>query len=181
MANHPHNKDRPEPKAVKKALERGDMDALALALTSRQRRFAEEYIVDFNGTAAAIRAGYSPNNADKQAHLLTRHKGVAAYVDHLTRKRVESVVSVNPEWVIQKTIKAIETGEVNNNLTAMLRGLELMAKHLGMHVDKQEISGPDGEAIKIEQQTREDADAFINTLKTLRKKNEKGKTEVTAI
>ena len=29
-------------------------------LTRKQRKFAEEYLVDCNGTKAAIRAGYSP-------------------------------------------------------------------------------------------------------------------------
>jgi phage terminase small subunit len=36
-------------------------------LTPRQRRFVEEYLVDLNGTQAAIRAGYSPGCADVQA------------------------------------------------------------------------------------------------------------------
>lgn len=31
--------------------------------TPKQRRFVEEYVIDSNGTQAAIRAGYSPNSA----------------------------------------------------------------------------------------------------------------------
>lgn len=34
-------------------------------LTNKQKRFVEEYCVDFNATQAAIRAGYSARNADK--------------------------------------------------------------------------------------------------------------------
>lgn len=34
-----------------------------LSLTAKQRRFVEEYCVDFNATGAAERAGYKPNNA----------------------------------------------------------------------------------------------------------------------
>lgn len=34
-----------------------------LALTDKQRRFVEEYCVDFNATQAAIRAGYSADSA----------------------------------------------------------------------------------------------------------------------
>jgi phage terminase small subunit len=173
MANHPHNKDRPLPKGVRKALEKGDMEALALVLSHRQRRFAEEYIIDFNGTAAAIRAGYSPNYADRQSHTLLRHKGVAAYIDHLTRERSESVVSVNPEYVLQKVTDAIAKAETTGNLTALLRACELLAKHLGMLTDRTEISGPDGKAIEIEQRTREDAASFVEQLKSLRKKEDK--------
>ncbi len=32
-------------------------------MTQRQRRFIDEYLVDLNGTQAAIRAGYSPKSA----------------------------------------------------------------------------------------------------------------------
>lgn len=180
MANHPHNSDRPEPKKVRKALEKGDMEALGLALTHRQRRFAEEYIIDFNGTAAAIRSGYSPKWADRQAHILREHEGVNAYIDHLSRKKVDSLVSVSPDWVVQKVIATIEKAEGINNLTAALRGLELMARHLGMLTDKTEITGKDGGAIELEQRTREESTDFINQLKLLSKraKDETEKKEV---
>lgn len=36
-----------------------------MALTQKQRLFVDEYLIDLNATQAAIRAGYSPNNADK--------------------------------------------------------------------------------------------------------------------
>lgn len=34
-----------------------------MALTAKQRRFVEEYLVDLNATQAAIRAGYSSKTA----------------------------------------------------------------------------------------------------------------------
>lgn len=34
-------------------------------LTSKQKRFIEEYLIDLNATQAAIRAGYSPNSAQE--------------------------------------------------------------------------------------------------------------------
>lgn len=40
--------------------------------TTKERRFVEEYCVDWNGTQAAIRAGYSPRNAGKIAYDLLR-------------------------------------------------------------------------------------------------------------
>lgn len=39
-------------------------------LSAKQQRFVEEYCVDFNGTQAAIRAGYSVNTASMQAARL---------------------------------------------------------------------------------------------------------------
>lgn len=34
-------------------------------MTEKQKRFCNEYLIDLNATQAAIRAGYSVNNADK--------------------------------------------------------------------------------------------------------------------
>lgn len=39
-------------------------------LTEKQRRFVAEYLVDLNGTQAAIRAGYSAKTAQEQASRL---------------------------------------------------------------------------------------------------------------
>jgi len=42
-------------------------------LPARQQRFVDEYLIDLNGTQAAIRAGYSPRTANQQAsRLLTK-------------------------------------------------------------------------------------------------------------
>lgn len=49
-------------------------------LTERQRRFAEEYLVDGIGAQAAIRAGYSPNGADVTAARLLGNDRVRALV-----------------------------------------------------------------------------------------------------
>lgn len=51
-----------------------------MALTDRQRRFVEEYLVDLNATQAAIRAGYSKRTAASQGERLLRHVEVAAAV-----------------------------------------------------------------------------------------------------
>ena len=32
-------------------------------MTNKQKRFIEEYLIDFNATQSAIRAGYSPKSA----------------------------------------------------------------------------------------------------------------------
>jgi phage terminase small subunit len=57
-------------------------DALAsiAALSERQRRFAEEFLVDFDASAAAIRAGYAPRGAPFLATKLRRYPGVAALI-----------------------------------------------------------------------------------------------------
>jgi phage terminase small subunit len=43
-------------------------------MTPRQRRFVSEYLVDFNGKQAAIRAGYGHKTAAHQAWKLLNHR-----------------------------------------------------------------------------------------------------------
>lgn len=50
-------------------------------LSDKRRRFAEEYLIDFNATQAAIRAGYSPKSAAQQGSELLKNPKVRAYVD----------------------------------------------------------------------------------------------------
>jgi phage terminase small subunit len=50
-------------------------------LTEKQKRFADEWLIDMNGTAAAIRAGYSPKSAEVTASKLLRNSKVRAYID----------------------------------------------------------------------------------------------------
>ena len=169
-AKHPHDASRPENAAVVKALEAGDMDALAIALSPMQLGFCREYVVDHNGTAAALRAGYAPTYADRQAHILMRHKGVRAMIDHLTLSKEAKIVSVSPDYVIQKVTEIVTKDSAKDG--DKLRGLELLARHLGMFIERQEITGKDGGPLEIErrQKIEEEAENFTNFLKGLSKR-----------
>ena len=51
-----------------------------MALTDKQKRFCEEYLIDLNATQAAIRAGYSPKTAEQTASRLLRNVNVQEYI-----------------------------------------------------------------------------------------------------
>jgi phage terminase small subunit len=73
-------------------------------LTPLQRRFAEEYIVDLNGSAAYLRAGYrakSDNIAAVGASNLLRNTNVASYVQELRSQRSHST-GITAERVLQE-------------------------------------------------------------------------------
>ena len=164
-AKHPHNSQRPSPEAVKKALAKGDMDALRLALTPRQVLFAQEYVTDFVGSAAAIRAGYAPKNADRQAYILLHHEGVRAYIEHLQSSNEAKALAINPDWVTSEIVKTYRDAERSGD---KFRGLELLSRILGMLRDRTEISGPDGEAIRVQQEeVQKEADAMKNLIEAL--------------
>lgn len=170
--SRPYDETRREDSKVLAALESGDMDMLYLALTPRQRAFCREYVVDRNGAAAAVRAGYSPKFADRQAHQLVKHRGVAAYLDYLTLSAEAKIVSIDPEYIIQKTLKVINKDDAKD--ADILRGLEMLGRHLKMFTDKTEITGKDGEAIEIKnQQIAQEANEFTERLKSLRDRAEK--------
>jgi phage terminase small subunit len=47
-----------------------DIEQSEFQITDRMKKFIDEYLIDFNGTQAAIRAGYSPDTANEQASQL---------------------------------------------------------------------------------------------------------------
>lgn len=53
---------------------------LGKKLAAKQKRFADEYLIDLNGTKAAIRAGYSPNSAVEQASQMLSNIKIAEYI-----------------------------------------------------------------------------------------------------
>lgn len=65
-------------------------------LTEKQKRFALEYLVDFNATQAAIRAGYSKRTAHAVGHENLTKSDIQKLVKELADKATEKVeVEVN--------------------------------------------------------------------------------------
>lgn len=70
-------------------------------LTEQQALFCLEYVKDFNGYHAAVRAGYAENSARMQAsRLLTKDN-----VQHKVRKLIEersSIVKIDGQYVLKR-------------------------------------------------------------------------------
>jgi phage terminase small subunit len=58
-------------------------------LSAKQRKFAEEYIVDLSGPKAAARAGFSQRSARQHAYRLLRNPEVAELINELMSARAE--------------------------------------------------------------------------------------------
>lgn len=58
-------------------------------LTEKQKRFAEEYLLDFNGARAAREAGYNKNVADRIAYQNLRKLEIQKYICELQEKKKE--------------------------------------------------------------------------------------------
>lgn len=128
-----------------------------MALTPKQERFVEEYLVDLNGTQAAIRAGYSPKTANEQASVM------------LAKPNIQEAVQAQRAKVSERTMRTVadvmaDIGRVRDNAMQImtdpdtggqvmlshkdaLKALELEGKHLGAFTERIEHSGPGGSAI----------------------------------
>jgi len=83
-------------------------------LTQKQIRFCHEYLVDFNGTKAALRAGYEKSCARSQASKMLCNVVLKNYIDELlkeanlgpgeTKKLISDIAkgSLNEYFVIRK-------------------------------------------------------------------------------
>lgn len=64
---------------------------LASNLTAKQQRFCMEFLIDLNGTQAAIRTGYSRHSARWIAYELRSKPYIRAYIRELLDRAIESV------------------------------------------------------------------------------------------
>src|SRR5436190_3999556 len=72
-----------------------------MALTAKQQRFCEEYLIDLNATQAAIRAGYSEKTAMEQGYQLLQKTSVQGSIQECQKKLSEKT-ELTTEWVLNR-------------------------------------------------------------------------------
>lgn len=106
-------------------------DRMVADLTPRIARFVEEYLVDPNGTKAAIRAGYSAKTAAQQASRLLRNVKVQQAIA-TSRKQL----AATRQWDLERLVKAAEINLIaarsGRNFSAANGALELIGKATGI-------------------------------------------------
>lgn len=144
-------------------------------IEERRRRFCEEYLIDLNGTQAAIRAGYSPKSARTTASRLLADENISRVLAEL-RDQQSKRLEINADYVLnglvennERALQRIRPKMVFNPVTKSFdqaedddgnkifeydgmvsnRSLELLGKHLGLFVERKEHSGPNGGPINI--------------------------------
>ena len=116
-------------------------------LNEKQKQFCEEYIIDLNGTQAAIRAGYSEKTANRIASELLTKLDIQEYICELKNQRSERVkysqdelmrdilevknrcMQANP--VLDK--EGNETGIWKFDSNGANKALDMLAKHVGFY------------------------------------------------
>jgi len=72
------------------------------SLSFRHRRFVEEYVIDFNGLQAAIRAGFARKAARSQASRLLTKANIQQAVAELAK-----IASTNAELTVERVVQEI--------------------------------------------------------------------------
>ena len=70
-------------------------------LTEKQKRFCQEYVIDLNGTAAMVRAGFSAKAARTTASYYLKKAGIKAYVKEL-QEQIALELKINAKTVIEE-------------------------------------------------------------------------------
>lgn len=131
-------------------------------LTPKQRLFCLEYLKDFNGTQAAIRAGYSKKTANEQASRMLANVNIQKIIMENNKKVEKSSIMDIQE--IQERLTAAARGETDEEVVVIentgdfssearvitkkvsakdqLKALELLGKTNGLFVDKVQNMAP---------------------------------------
>ena len=109
-------------------------------LTLKQRRFIEEYLIDFNATQAAIRAGYSEKTAYSVGHENLSKPEIKSEIDRLTAQMTEKAI-VTKEMVLQGLLDEARMYDEGASHSARVSAWAHLGKHLGIFMDKVELSG----------------------------------------
>jgi len=110
----------------------------SFALTAKQARFVEEYLVDLNATQAAIRAGYSKHTAKAIGHENLTKPDIAQAVSAAQDQR-SLRTEITQDWVLTEIRDTYLEARALKHLPAANQALQLIGRHLGMFTDRIEI------------------------------------------
>ena len=140
-------------------------------LTAKQARFVAEYLVDLNATQAAIRAGYSEKTASETGYENLRKPQIAAAITAAQAIRAERT-EITQDYVLtsirdtmERCKQAVPVVYQNGNpvmvdtpngetapaykfdAAAVLKGAELLGRHLAMFTDKKTVTHHGGDRL----------------------------------
>ena len=97
-------------------------------LTYRRWRFCQEYIIDYNGTQAAIRAGYAEKSAQEEASRLLSLVIIQENIAILEQDRLDAA-RITGESVIKDIARLKQKAEDKGELNNAIRAAELLGRN----------------------------------------------------
>lgn len=92
-------------------------------LTSRQQRFADEYIISGNAMQSAVKAGYSKKYAKSDSHKLLENTGIKSYIDERL-KEIESAKTATQQEVLEYLTSVMRGEQREQTLIGMGQGFQ---------------------------------------------------------
>lgn len=127
-------------------------------ITPKQKRFADEYLIDLNATQAAKRAGYSEKTANEQGARLLAKASVKAYIAERMAEKEKELIADQDE--VLRYLTAVMRGESYSAVVVVegsgngfseartvckhpdekerLKAAELLGKRYGLYTDRLE-------------------------------------------
>ncbi len=130
-------------------------------MTNKQKRFADEYLIDCNATQAAIRAGYSEKAARSIGQENLTKPDIKSYIDEQLQQLHNKSIATTEE--VMEYLSAVLRGQSTSEIVVVegvgdgcssartmtkapdererLKAAELLGKRFGMFTDKVNVEG----------------------------------------
>ena len=141
-------------------------------LTPKQRLFIQEYLIDLNATQACIRAGYSKKTAGRMGNENVNKPVIQEKIQEAMDERAERI-EVDADYVLSTIVDTVERCKQAKQVrqkngepvlvetpdgklapafafdsSAVLKGCELLGRHLKLFTEKHEHTGKDSGPIE---------------------------------
>ena len=130
-------------------------------MTDKQRRFADEYLIDLNATRAYMTAYPTIkclHTAESNGSRLLRNAEVLAYIQERQQVKQEQI-GITQDMVIREIAAiAFETVSEAVSVKDKMRALELLGKHLGLfdpHKDELDRKEQEARIAKLRSETKQ--------------------------
>lgn len=127
-----------------------------MAMTKKQQRFCDEYLISLNATQAAIKAGYSKKNANNIASENLAKPNIKAYIEQRMAEKEKELIADQDE--VLKYLTSVIRGQSRSSVVVVenigdfmsearevkkapdekerLKAAELLGKRYGIYTDK---------------------------------------------
>jgi phage terminase small subunit len=101
-------------------------------ISPKQDEFCKQYVVDYNATQAAIRAGYAERSAQQMASRLMLKDVITERIAEYQKVKNDEY-KLNAEQILNRLTRIAEDGTAKD--MARLKALELLGKHFQLFND----------------------------------------------
>lgn len=127
-----------------------------MAMTAKQKRFCDEYLISLNATQSAIKAGYTKKYANTNASKLLQNTTIKEYIEKRMAEKESELIADQDE--VLKYLTSVMRGESQSEIVVVegmgdgmseartmqkapdekerLKAAELLGKRYGLYTDK---------------------------------------------